>query len=716
MIFLVNNLLSTGRSNSRPLSQLPDAVQNTITFHANRHPGETVATHEMKAEGKKQMKLKNLKVRKKLWMIILSALAGIAVLVSMSLIFLKQDMMREKELKTRHLVETAHSLLGHFQRLTAEGKLTEQEAKAAAIAAIKGLRYEDKEYFWINDMQPAMVMHPYKPELDGKNLSDFKDPQGKKLFVEFVDTVRNGKEGFVYYLWPKPGFSDPVLKVSYVKGFAPWGWIIGSGIYLDDVNALFWHNAIRFAAAAVAIFLLILLTSWIVAKNITRNLADLTEKVNLVANGDLRIHINDESNDEFGQLARDVNRMARSLNEMINRIFAAINHVVSIVDTVKEEAEHTAIAAREQSLQASRIATAAEEMSQTINDVAGNAVVASATSSETMRTALEGKERADGAVETIERVRSATAGLSAMIDRLNGSAAEIGDIVTVINDIADQTNLLALNASIEAARAGEHGRGFSVVADEVRKLAERTIRATAEISAKIGAVQRESALTRSSMSEASGEVGRATDYIGEVGASLRHILDEASNARDQITRIATAVEQQSATAQEMAQSIEKTSASAAAMERMSAEVKEAVYRLSGIDEEIRNSTVGFKTEVSGLLMLELAKTDHRIFVNKLGSSLNGNKKIDGGQIPDHHTCRFGKWYDDEGKTLCGSAPSFRAIDAPHERIHALAREVAVACNAGDRTGAEKIYHEMEEISGTIVTLLDRIKDECTSAH
>ncbi|WP_298434636.1 cache domain-containing protein [Geobacter sp.] len=662
------------------------------------------------------MKLKNLKVRKKLWMIILSALAGIAVLVSMSLLFLRQDMMREKELKTRHLVETAHTLLGHFQKLAAEGKLSEQEAKAAAIAAIKGLRYEEKEYFWINDMQPTMVMHPYKPELDGKNLSDFKDPQGKKLFVEFVDTVRSKNGGFVYYLWPKPGFSEPVLKVSYVKGFAPWGWIIGSGIYLDDVNALFWHNAIRFAAAAVAIFLLILLTSWIVAKNITRNLADLTGKVNLVANGDLRIHIDDESNDEFGQLARDVNRMACSLNEMINRIFTAINHVVSIVDTVKEKAEQTAVAAREQSLQASRIATAAEEMSQTINDAAGNAAVAAETSAETMRTALAGKERADGAVETIERVHSATAGLSAMIDRLNGSAAEIGDIVTVINDIADQTNLLALNASIEAARAGEHGRGFSVVADEVRRLAERTVKATAEISAKIGAVQKESALTRRSMAEASGEVGRATDYIGEVGASLRHILDEAGNARDQITRIATAVEQQSATAQEMAQDIEKTSASAAAMERMSAEVKDAVYRLSGIDEEIRTSTVGFKTEVSGLFMLELAKTDHRIFVNRLGSCLSGNKKIDAGQIPDHHNCRFGKWYDGEGKNLCGSAPSFRAIDAPHERIHALAREAATACNAGDRGRAEKIYREMEEISATIVTLLDHIKDECNSTH
>ena len=659
------------------------------------------------------LSLNNLKVRKKLWLIIGSALAGIVVIIAMSLVMLKNDLKDEKALKTRHLVETAYSTIDYYYRLAADGKMTQEEAKAAAIAAVKNMRYEEKEYFWINDMHPTMIMHPYKPELDGKDLSDFKDNEGKKLFVEFVKTVKAEKAGFVYYLWPKPGFEKPVLKVSYVKGFEPWGWIVGSGIYLDDLDTLFWSKSRQYGLVAFVVFLMILAMSWLVAKNITRNLTDLTDKIGLISDGDLRIAIEAKGSDEFGILARDINKMAVSLNEMINQIFDSINNVVQIVDTVKIKSEQTAEAAQKQSLQATGIATAAEEMSHTINDMARNAATAADTSADAMKTAASGKDVADGAVATIDRVFRATVDLAQMIERLSSSVSEIGDIVTVINDIADQTNLLALNASIEAARAGEHGRGFAVVADEVRKLAERTIRATAEISKKIGAVQQESEQTTKSMAEASGEVTMATDYIKEVGSTLNHIVEAVQNSRDQITQIATAIEQQSATTEELAQNFEHTSAAAVQMERMSEEVTQAVYKLSHIDEEIRNSTSGFKTVVSGLQMLDMAKTDHRIFVNKLGACMSGGKKMDVAQMPDHHTCRFGKWYDTEGKHTCANSKSYKTIAVPHEKIHTLAKEAAVACNTGDKAKSKRLYTEIEGLSNEISRLLDDIKSECS---
>jgi diguanylate cyclase (GGDEF)-like protein/PAS domain S-box-containing protein len=119
------------------------------------------------------------------------------------------------------------------------------------------MRYDGSEYFWINDLQPRMVMHPVMPELDGKDLSDFTDPNGKRLFVEFVDTVRKSGAGFVEYLWPKPGLTQPVPKISYVKGFSPWGWVIGSGIYIDDVNRIFW-DAMRWQVGIIAVAILLL--------------------------------------------------------------------------------------------------------------------------------------------------------------------------------------------------------------------------------------------------------------------------------------------------------------------------------------------------------------------------------------------------------------------------------------------------------------------------
>lgn len=214
----------------------------------------------------------NVNVNRKLWLIIGSSLAGIIVLISMSLVFLKDGLIREREHMTRHLVETAHSVINSYYKMALDGKMSQEEARASAAAAVNAMRYDDRdmEYFWINDMQPKVVMHPIKPELNGKDVSDFKDPSGKRLFVEFVHMVKAKKAGFVYYLWPKPGFDKPVLKVSYVKGFEPWGWIVGSGIYLDDINAIFWNSARQYALAGMIILIVILAMSWIVAKNITR--------------------------------------------------------------------------------------------------------------------------------------------------------------------------------------------------------------------------------------------------------------------------------------------------------------------------------------------------------------------------------------------------------------------------------------------------------------
>lgn len=660
--------------------------------------------------------IKKLRMRYKLWMLVGIALLGMAVIVLISGLSLKNNILSEKQMKTRHLVEAAYGVLDHYCRLAKDGKMSESDAKAAAVGVVKALRYEGQEYFWINDMQPRMIMHPYKPELDGKDLADFKDPKGKKLFVEFVETVKKSGAGFVYYLWPKPNFKDPVPKVSYVKGFAPWGWIIGSGIYIDDVEAIFRKEALRNAAVALAVMALIAAISLLISKSIAGPIEEIAEKMGMIADGDLRVTVDYDGKDEIGRLVVNMKKMILTFNDMTNGLLSSANNVVSAVDVLKSRALKTAEGARNQSGQAAQIATAAEEMSQTILDISKNATEVSEKASEAMDVADAGKELSGNAVETVNRVHTRTADLADMVNKLSGRVVEISGIVTVIKDIADQTNLLALNAAIEAARAGEQGRGFAVVADEVRKLAEKTIKATNEISTKISAVKGESERTTKAMEESSREVEKARQLIeGGIGNALSAITEEFQKVRDQITRIAVAVDEQSAASEDVANNIEKTSAIARDMEQMSSEVTHEVDGLVDIAERLRSSTAGFKTTGNELIIFELAKTDHRIFVDKIGACLNGDTTIDPAQLPDHHTCRFGKWYSEEGKESCAGLKSYGLIEGPHKMIHSMAKDAVTACLAGDRNKGERIFRDMENISVRIGDLLDGMKAEAGRA-
>jgi len=425
------------------------------------------------------------------------------------------------------------------------------------------------------------------------------------------------------------------------------------------------------------------------------------------------VEIAHHDGDEVVRLETNVKDVISHFTTMVNKIMIASSKFLPIIDILKTVIEKAAHGAQSQSAQATQIATAAEEMSQTITDIARNAATAAETSVGALDIASTGKKIADGSVDGVKEVHTATVELSKMMEELNRRVGEIGDIVTVIKDIADQTNLLALNAAIEAARAGEQGRGFSVVADEVRKLAERTIKATDEISSRIQVVQTETRHTATSMAKATEKSTKTAEHIGNVGDSLFSILSEVQKVKDEITKIAVAVEEQSATTSEVAQNIESTSSIAHAIEEMAGKANKEVIRLSEVADELRAITSGIKTKGGAMVMLELAKSDHRNFVGKISSCLQGEVALNPSTLPDHHTCRFGKWYDKAGSDLCGKSDHFRAVVIPHEKIHQLAKQAVEAHNAGNRQRAEKIYEEVVAVSAEIVDLVDKIKADCS---
>ncbi|MEN2985877.1 MAG: HAMP domain-containing methyl-accepting chemotaxis protein, partial [Thermodesulfovibrionaceae bacterium] len=283
----------------------------------------------------------------------------------------------------------------------------------------------------------------------------------------------------------------------------------------------------------------------------------LAQTLQRISDGDLTVNVGFKDRvDVVGRLAQSIDKVLQTFINLSDKSFEYSQSLAHVVDKCNKVIGETSEGTKKQSQQANQVATAAEEMTQTITDIANNASKASGVATEAMEIAKRGHTITQEAVKKVNVVYQTTNELGGMIEKLNKSVSEIGEIVTVIKDIADQTNLLALNAAIEEARAGEQGRGFAVVADEVRKLAERTIKATEEIASKINIIQKETHETYQSMQRELKEVKEVTEAVKTVGEALQEIVSAVEKVKDQITQIAAAVEEQSAASEEITRNIE----------------------------------------------------------------------------------------------------------------------------------------------------------------
>ncbi|MDR3496791.1 MAG: cache domain-containing protein [Ancalomicrobiaceae bacterium] len=468
---------------------------------------------------------------------------------------MREELLNQKQSELRHLIEGSVTLIGRFVDLAKQGEMSEADAKKAALAALRGFRYDDGNYIFVYEPSGINLLTASRPELEGKSLIDMKDADGNYIIRSLLAKASAGG-GSLDYLWVKPGDSVPTLKMSYAASVPGWNWMVGTGFHVADVELIVREHTSTLVAMAGGALLLLVLTGAIVYRSIAKPLARLTSAMERLRGGELDIDIpGARRSDEIGLIARAVDAARQDQRHRAEE---------------EMRAEATRQVADKESRRQALLAVTREfegSVKVSANGIERNAVGFLATSDKLITMAAETKTRVEAnahesaaARDSVETVAGAAEELSSsihaivsqvtnaadltrqavtemanatdVIRSLEKASAEIGHVVALIQAIADQTNLLALNATIEAARAGEAGRGFAIVASEVKSLASQTSTATDEISRRIELIQ----ATTKRAADATLSVGKSIGTVSEISEAISGTLSEQNTAVAEITR------------------------------------------------------------------------------------------------------------------------------------------------------------------------------------
>ena len=697
-------------------------------------------------------KLSGLRITARLWLLGGLPLLGLAVVFVVDSLQLKAGMISAREVKLRHVVETASGVLEHFAQEAKQGRMSEEQAKSAAMAAIKAMRYDKVEYLWLNDLGkpvPVVIMHPISPALDGKILDDAKFNKATamregasgppipldhaNLFGTMVTVVEKAGHGYVNYDWPKPkegggSTTETYPKTSYVKGFAPWGWLIGSGVYIDDIDTAFRAELVQRGGMLALVLLVVGGLGLVITRSVSSGFTALAEDINTVRHGDLNTPLNltTDRKDEFGAVAGVLAEMADSRrrleaaeeqrvatqraaeherylmqrNMLRSLVQAAMlgNEAMITLSKMKYEIDQSTNEVNRMAISIDEMSESIQAISRDSNSAAGGAGVAG-------EAANSGLDASRNALSAFERIVAAVSSAGSKVEGLAEASAQIGEIVTAIEAVAGQTNLLALNATIEAARAGEAGKGFAVVANEVKTLANQTAKATVDIRSRIVALQGEMGAIVGAIDQSTVAVSDGRALVGALGEKLDGIATQVGSVQTSMSTISNVLEDQSGTAGRLANGTNQMVSLSRHNNLLLSEVLEAMGRMSQhLDSQVGN----YADLGSGALLVEIAKNDHIAFKRRVLDGVLGRTDLKADGIPDHHGCRLGKWYDGIGDQAIRGNSAYTALVNPHQQVHAAAKAALTLSSQGDLKGAFEALDEMNTASASVVTMLENL--------
>ncbi|WP_321369492.1 methyl-accepting chemotaxis protein [uncultured Desulfuromusa sp.] len=544
--------------------------------------------------------MKNLKLAYKI--LALSLIIIIAFTITISFLYLqtRDKLFTARKNLVKEVVTSGWGVVNHYVTLAESGEMTTEEAQLAAKESIRATRYDGDNYFFILDRNAVVLMHPLSPDLEGQSLINKEDSSGVRMFAEMANLAVRDGEGIVNYEWAKTGSSGPVGKISFVKLVPEWGWVLGSGAYVDDIHAEL--NAVLYQVlfALIVTIAIVLALVYFISRGITQPLGKTVEVIQYLRAGDFSKRLQMARSDEIGHLAEaldsmsdslkanadvaeeiadgnldvhvtlasdtdqlglSLQKMASNLNDLLSQIQGAGEQINSASSQVADSSQSLSQGATETAAALEEISSSMGEMGSQTSKSAENANQANQLAAEASSAAAKGGQQMSGMV--------------AAMAEINEAGQNISKIIKVIDEIAFQTNLLALNAAVEAARAGQHGKGFAVVAEEVRNLAARSAKAASETAMLIeGSVEKTQNGTRiaeqtsSALQEIVSSITEVTDLVGEIAAASNEQAQGITQVNQGLGQVDQAVQGNTATSEETAAAAEELSSQAEHLKHM----------------------------------------------------------------------------------------------------------------------------------------------------
>ncbi|OJF93514.1 methyl-accepting chemotaxis protein [Pararhizobium antarcticum] len=445
--------------------------------------------------------MKNFRISARLYALVGMALLLVAGVLTFVELQSHDGLVTERKAMLSAMNENAVSVFAAYHKLEQAGTLTQEQAKTQSLDAIRAMRYQESGYFWVNDMHPTMIMHPIKPELDGKDLTQNKDPNGFHLFVGFADKVRAEGKGFVNYYWPKPGADQPVLKYSHVAGFAPWGWVVGTGVYADDLESMFWDKAIVALGLALVGTLALLAVAFAIVRSVVGPVNRLKGAMEAISKENVSFDVPETGRkDEIGQMAEVLVVLKDSVAERIALRAREKEQQEALDDERQGNESRKQQQARLQGEAMTAIGAALARLAQ--GDLSADIEPLSP----------EYAKLADDFNAAAASLREVIRSISRSSDVVDGSAA----------DISDATGNLSRRTEQQAAALEETAAALDQITSTVRSASERAneardmVNETKSSAAKSGDIVRNAIAAMSRIEGSSSRISQIIGVIDEI--------------------------------------------------------------------------------------------------------------------------------------------------------------------------------------------------------